>query len=118
MHELVAEVFGDAVHRGSRDGPTTVPDVGEQLRSRALDVGEVVVGLPHPGAQLGVRAPCVLGRRRLLAAHRRHRLVHSDECLERLGGQPRSDADARQPERGVRRRPLRTLQTDLEGRSP
>src|SRR3954449_4640702 len=79
-----------------------------------FDLGEVIATFPHLSSKLGIRAPRLLRCRVLLTCPSYQLLMQSDERLEGHNRKPAAGVHVRQPQRGVQRALLGTLQGDLQ----
>ena len=94
-----------AIWRTSRwvSAPATCPTLAQLVLGELLDLGQVVVARAHHGAQLGVGAPRLLGRRDRLARAAGEFLVQADEGAQGVVGHALAGPD--RPGARVRRRP-------------
>ena len=118
VDELEAQLRRHDADAPVRERAAGVPRGRELLLGEVLDLGQVVAPLPHAQAQLGVRAPGLLGRRDRLALAALQLAVQAQDRLDRLVGGRLGDAhggDAEAPEHG---RVLRLLEVEFEGGAP
>ena len=115
VEQREAEVRRHLRDRAVRQGTRGVAGAPHQVLGGLLDLGQVVVALPHPQPQRRRRAPRLLGGRDRGVVPPGELAVQPDERLEGVGRQVLGGPDGRQPERRVGAGALRLVELDLEG---